>query len=490
MSGEFKRININKIINYHQNPRHDIGNSEEDTLKKLFNSVGNQYMFNLAEDIQENGLLANQQIVVVPLEGSNNYIVYEGNRRVAALKLLNNPDRFTFLNKTWRDKANIIAKKENPIDTINCYVTDEQEAFFIMERTHSGEDKGRGVKKWGSKEKETFKTLQNHKPSIAYFIDIYVKKYFNNFDITSLLSFTTIDRIFNTKRIKDKIGISTTDTNTFTYEKMDLIINASKWIVEESKREGVSITRLFNKVETIEEKLLPWIQDYLKINSNKTTNINNNKDTQSNSINPSTNTKATSNANQIDKNEHQNNQLSNNRQVSDGETDYNTKSNNSKVKLQPPYFFQGLSFYTLNPNDITAHGIITVCRELKFFSDKQLVEKCPFAAAFLIRSIIEQSIKYYSKKHNIQAQDKLIWEDIKNIDKLSSIIKKYNKNLPNYITDPIIRQYFTNLFGNFEDNIDPLNWVIHRPFEYRIDATHLIELPQKGLLAIINFLIS
>lgn len=96
MSGVIRKIKINKLVNYFENPRHAIGNSEEDTLKKLFNSVGIQYMLNLAEDLQKNGLLGNQQIVVVYSEDTQRYVVYDGNRRVAAIKLLLNPDFFYF----------------------------------------------------------------------------------------------------------------------------------------------------------------------------------------------------------------------------------------------------------------------------------------------------------------------------------------------------------------------------------------------------------
>ena len=59
------------------------GVAKEDTLEKLFNAVGIQYMLNLAEDVQKNGLLGNQQIVVVYSEPIQKYgVVYEGNRRL------------------------------------------------------------------------------------------------------------------------------------------------------------------------------------------------------------------------------------------------------------------------------------------------------------------------------------------------------------------------------------------------------------------------
>ena len=148
MPGTTMLIPIDQLINYYENPRHAIGSNEEDTLKKLFDSVGVQYMLNLAEDIQKNGLLGNQQIVAVFSEEMQKYIVYEGNRRIAVIKLLSNPDRFTFLDHASIERARRIGQQGNTPTEINCYVTDEAEAFFIMERLHSGEDKGRGTKQW------------------------------------------------------------------------------------------------------------------------------------------------------------------------------------------------------------------------------------------------------------------------------------------------------------------------------------------------------
>ena len=155
-----------------------------------------------------------------------------------------------------------------------------------------------------------------------------------------------------------------------------------------------------------------------------------------------------------------------------------------------PYFFQGLNYSTLDPNDANTHGVPSVCRELQLFSDRKLVATFPIASAFLVRSLIEQSIIYYSKKHNIQGQNKLIWENIKNISKLSGIIDNYKHHLPNYITDATMRQYFTALFGNYQDNVDPLNWVVHKPAEFQLGANTLVDLPRRGLLALINFMLS
>ena len=155
-----------------------------------------------------------------------------------------------------------------------------------------------------------------------------------------------------------------------------------------------------------------------------------------------------------------------------------------------PYFFQGIDYSELDPNDADSHGVAAVCRELQLFSSEKLVSTYPLASAFLVRAIIEQSIKYYSKRHKIQGQDKFIWDNISSNAQLSKIIKEYNRNLANYITNAEMRQYFTNLFANYETHVDPLNWVIHRPAEYQLEPETLINLPRRGLLSLINFMLS
>lgn len=495
MSGAIQALKISELVNYYENPRHAIGSSEEDTLKKLFDAVGIQYMLNLAKDVQKNGLLGNQQVVVVYSETIHKYVVYEGNRRVAAIKLLLAPEHFGFLDRTTIEKAKKIRKQGEIPDVINCYITSEEEAFFIMERLHSGEDKGRGTKQWTPREKEVFKVRQSHEKNLSYLIDFYVKKYFDDFDITTILPFTTIQRIFNNREVKKKIGLDVANESSFTDARMQLIIDASKWIVSEAEAADAAVTRLFNKARVIEDKLIPWIQEYTqgqRVDDNPAGEQN----------------KPVDAARQSDADKANDNPTNTGSHVtgscdvtpvggeSDRQQDGITGSSDSGRKggfggsRNLPYFFQGLNYSSLNPNDAETHGVTAVCRELQLFSDKRLVATYPIATTFLIRSIIEQSIIYYSKKHHIQGQNKLIWEKIKDIGKLSKIIESYKRNLPNYITDATMRQYFTNLFGNYEDNVDPLNWVVHRPAEFQLDSNTLVELPRKGLLALINFMLS
>ena len=322
-------------------------------------------------------------------------------------------------------------------------------------------------------------------------IDFYVKKHFDGLDITTILPFTTIQRIFNNREVRKLIGLDISDESTFTAARMQLVIDASKWIVAEAEALGIAVTRLFNKARAIEDKLIPWIQEYVQgKDMDDHQNAEQDKPEQPTEQNGGTEEGGTSSGvdapglgGSSDSGDTENSGTT-------GTADGGQATMRGGGNKNLPYFFQGINYGALDPNDAETHGVTAVCRELELFSDKRLVATYPIATTFLVRSIIEQTIIYYSKKHNIQGQSKLIWENIKDIGKLSKIIENYKRNLPNYITDTTMRQYFTSLFGNYEDNVDPLNWVVHRPAEFQLDVNTLVELPRKGLLSLINFMLS
>lgn len=260
---EYKIVNISNILNYAENPRHDVGTNEIDTIKKLINKVGSQYMYNLAKDIYENGLMGSNLPTLVSEPGKRRYVVYEGNRRVACLKFLNNPGILTTIDKSLKQRIeNLKAKEVGMYSTeIYCYITNEEEALLIMERTHSGEDKGRGVKAWTPREQGVFQKRLKQKNSIALVIAELTEKFLNE-DVTQKISYTTIQRFFNNREVKKALEIDGDESTNITKEKIQLINFLIEKSIEESNKRQIALTRLFNKAREIEDYFLPLITDY------------------------------------------------------------------------------------------------------------------------------------------------------------------------------------------------------------------------------------
>ncbi|WP_336288547.1 hypothetical protein [Bartonella sp. CB60] len=132
-----------------ENPR--IGNvkTEEDVISFLFTE---EKTINLAQDIAENGFSKCEFFMVLP--DGEKYIVLEGNRRLAALKCLNNPN---LAPKNFFKKLSIYKENYCKTESVICsVVSSREEARLSIIRKHGGEDDGKGAKKWGAVEKARF----------------------------------------------------------------------------------------------------------------------------------------------------------------------------------------------------------------------------------------------------------------------------------------------------------------------------------------------
>lgn len=86
-----KQVNINNILLDVENPRFEKVNTQEEALKIMISGYEDK-IFNLAKHIAENGMNPTESPTVIMYE-NNKYIALDGNRRLTALKILNNPER-------------------------------------------------------------------------------------------------------------------------------------------------------------------------------------------------------------------------------------------------------------------------------------------------------------------------------------------------------------------------------------------------------------
>jgi hypothetical protein len=143
-------IEVARIFLDLENPRHEPYEDEAQVIEYLCRY---ENIFPLAKDIAQNGLNPLELLAVIP-EGDDEgggkatYTVAEGNRRLCALKLLDDPDRapprlrkpFEDLNEQWES-----------IDDLTCIVFPDRESVKMwLGRIHEGEQGGIGRKKWNA----------------------------------------------------------------------------------------------------------------------------------------------------------------------------------------------------------------------------------------------------------------------------------------------------------------------------------------------------
>lgn len=144
-----KKIKVLDIYLDTDNPRHDPINDQPEIIAHLLKE---EKIKNLAKDIAENGISPIELLAVI--KGKNNkYTVVEGNRRICALTLLNDPEKAP--NQNLKDYFKRLKAKSALIpDSVNCEVFDQREkADLWIERRHEGEQSGVGTRQWNAVQK-------------------------------------------------------------------------------------------------------------------------------------------------------------------------------------------------------------------------------------------------------------------------------------------------------------------------------------------------
>jgi hypothetical protein len=161
-------VPVGRIFLLLGNPRHKPFDTEAQAIAYLCDK---EFVYPLARDIAELGLNPLERFALIPAEKRktnqppHNYYVAEGNRRVCAIKLLNDPElappnlrkSFEKLAETWR-----------PIKTVSGVLFDGVESVKVwLDRTHTGEQGGIGRRKWDAEQKSRSDGDSKNKPAQA-----------------------------------------------------------------------------------------------------------------------------------------------------------------------------------------------------------------------------------------------------------------------------------------------------------------------------------
>lgn len=151
-----QRILLSNLRLDRANPRHPEFESQREIIEWMTSGSGRigEKLVALAKDVVTFGLNPADRVMVVPdQEEKGQFTVLEGNRRITALKLLNNPDSAP--TKQWQNRFSKLCRPPySPIKEIPCVVfDDEARAFHFIELRHLGESGGAGVVPWETEQK-------------------------------------------------------------------------------------------------------------------------------------------------------------------------------------------------------------------------------------------------------------------------------------------------------------------------------------------------
>jgi hypothetical protein len=190
------------------NPRHNQQPNQREAIGTIAFDQGPK-LANLAKDIVDNGLNPGELPMVTPADEADMYIVLEGNRRIAALKLMTSPSllisiglskgltaRFRELNKS----AALLPAQ------INCSILSRDEARHWIEQKHTGENNGVGIVMWGGRDIQRFRGMSPALHAIELveesdLVDDETKKKL------AKISITNVERILGTTEARQALGV-------------------------------------------------------------------------------------------------------------------------------------------------------------------------------------------------------------------------------------------------------------------------------------------
>ncbi|MBV4447720.1 hypothetical protein KM799_14030 [Clostridium tyrobutyricum] len=268
----YKNIDINSLYVWKLNPRHEEAENEKEAIKYLFETVGYPYMNRLAQDIIKNGLSPYDLPIIVEIKNTRaKYYAYEGNRRVAVIKSVLNPELVKFDEKLYKKYKLLNEKNANELNKkIYCVLTDHDSAINEIEKIHSGEQGGVGRKKWGNLEKEMFNVAFRDKTSIALNIVNAINEKINK-NINSIIKPTNIKRIFSNPKIRETLN--TQDYSDLSDIDAEIIYKVIEKAIDITNSSAQGMSRIFNTQDIIERTFVPFIEELINEQSKDTIKI-------------------------------------------------------------------------------------------------------------------------------------------------------------------------------------------------------------------------
>ncbi len=467
------KLPINEICVNPENPRHDeviMDLGEIFIMQQLVKTKkDSQAMYKLICDIFENNWFPQSIVTVTYNDEKGKYVAWDGNRRLTALKILQNPNILDSLNNFTYIQRNKIYDMHKQINDksfyeVSCYVaTSFEECADYIRAIHTTDT---GALPWSDVAKKRFENKLGIKNMFSQLKE-YCSKPFEN--ISDNFSVNKFEKIANSKVGKEYLKIDNTDnilTHTSPIEELEeKLLRIVKDINEGTlKNENI-------KNATEMEKYL-YGQDNEKISVEE-------KDIIVPSSNKKDNEEIQKDINKVDRNNE------NKGQANEGQISFIKPTFYELIKRESDSIFIRININKLKKDNPRTIGIHDLCYEIQQMCINNHNKIYNISFAFLLRSLLEQSAIYFLINKNI-------WEKLKKGYagkdlKLEQIIKEIEKRKSSLFDINTLRCWDT--FNDNTSTKDYFDMIVHHPYLIRANISTINNISDNGLFAIIQFFI-
>ncbi|HEY2032329.1 MAG TPA: hypothetical protein VGH02_01450 [Rhizomicrobium sp.] len=210
-------LDLDELLLDLDNPRISKADSQRGAIQRIIDDQDVKLIV-LAESIISDRLNPMDRWLVLKSQTERGrYIVLEGNRRLATLRILNNPAILDDLEVRAPVKRRFqeLAKKfdRNAIGDIDCFeVSDRSDAATWLTQRHTGENKGRGIVNWGGVATARFRGRDPALQALDLVVSHGELSDEEKAAIEDRFPITTLDRLLSTPAVRTKIGVEISDS--------------------------------------------------------------------------------------------------------------------------------------------------------------------------------------------------------------------------------------------------------------------------------------
>ena len=150
---EYKNVRSAQVLLDQENPRLPDGtSSDKEAINRLLDD-GFEQLIALARDLVDMGVTNPAELPILVRAGRK-YLVLEGNRRFAAMKLLADP-KLANLPEHQAAFKRIAERGKPPTTVYSCVAPSREEADHWIMLRHTGANNGVGTKRWSAEQTAT-----------------------------------------------------------------------------------------------------------------------------------------------------------------------------------------------------------------------------------------------------------------------------------------------------------------------------------------------
>lgn len=254
---EIASISLTDVLIDTQNPRLEQPNTGQREALRAFAAHQKGKLIALAKDIISHGLNPSELPIVMPFHDDlKRYVMLEGNRRLTALKALENPEWLVgAMHPSEVDEMRRLSKEyqQNPIESLQCIViSNRDEAQHWMEIRHAPQNHGGvSISGWTSDDSSRFRSRSGK-------VDFHTQA-LNLLEESGGLTPTkrrnvpasSFKRLLGTPEVRSKLGIDSQDGILTLVGEKNRVIKALMHVVNDLESGKTKTKDIYTKPERV-----------------------------------------------------------------------------------------------------------------------------------------------------------------------------------------------------------------------------------------------